>query len=137
MNGFVLDCSITVAWFFQDEADAYSNGVLDFLKKSVAYVPAFWQLEVANAFLMAEKKKRVSQANLVQAIAEIKLLPIEIAQDEPDAIGLINLARRYNLSIYDATYLDLAMQFRMPLASKDNGLNAAAKKCGIHRLELA
>ena len=78
MNNLVLDCSITLAWFFKDEADVYSNNILEQLTKSIAWVPPIWKFEMANAFLMAEKRKRISPAEIVQAIAEIKLLPIEI-----------------------------------------------------------
>jgi predicted nucleic acid-binding protein len=120
-----------MAWFFKDEADAYSNNILERLAKTTAWVPAIWKLEVANAFLMAENKKRISSAEIVQAMAEIKLLPIEIEREEPDSAILLNLARRYNLSVYDATYLDLAIRRGFPLASKDNKLISAAKKCGV------
>ncbi len=120
-----------MAWFFKDEADAYSNSILERLTKATAWVPPIWKLEVANAFLMAENKKRISSAEIAQAMAEIKLLPIEVEREEPDSATLINLARKYKLSVYDATYLDIAIRLGFPLASKDNKLLAAAKKCGI------
>jgi predicted nucleic acid-binding protein len=120
-----------MSWFFKDESDHYSDKILELLEKAKAYVPAIWKLEVANAFLMAENKKRISQAEVVQAMAEIKILPIEIENEEPDTIILINLAREYDLSVYDATYLDLAMRRGLPLASKDKKLIHAAKSAGV------
>jgi predicted nucleic acid-binding protein len=120
-----------MAWFFKDEATAYSNNVRDQLIDSTAYVPALWTLELANALLMAENKKRISSADVTQVLAEIKLLPIQVEKEEPDSAALIALARQYKLSVYDATYLNLAMQKGLPLASKDEQLISAAKKCGI------
>jgi predicted nucleic acid-binding protein len=131
LSSFVLDCSITMAWFFKDEADVLSNAILEQLTKDTAWVPTIWKLEVANAFLMAENKKRISSAEIAQAMIEIKLLPIEVDKEEPDSEVLLNLARRYNLSVYDATYLDLAIRRDLALASKDNKLISAAKKCGV------
>jgi hypothetical protein len=57
-EGFVLDNSIVMAWSFDDETDAYSDAVLDRLAITRAVVPVLWPLEVANALLMGERRKR-------------------------------------------------------------------------------
>jgi predicted nucleic acid-binding protein len=128
---FVLDCSITMAWFFKDESDSYSSNILEQLTNSQAWVPTIWSLEVANAFLSAESRKRISAADVAQAIAQIRSLPIKREEINADSATLIDIGRRYHLSVYDATYLDLAMRLGLDLASKDSKLVSAARKCGI------
>ena len=59
MNRFVLDCSVAMAWCFGDEADAYSDRVLEELEQGTALVPCLWSLEVANVLLVAERRGRL------------------------------------------------------------------------------
>jgi predicted nucleic acid-binding protein len=47
MNRFVLDTSVVVSWFFDDEAGEYTAAVLESLTDWSAVVPSFWPLEVA------------------------------------------------------------------------------------------
>ena len=44
---------------------------------------------------------------------------------------LYGLAQRYGLSGYDASYLALALELRLPLACTDNQLRAALKPAGV------
>ena len=61
-DGFVLDCSVTMAWCFDDEATPYTNAVRDSLAEMQAIVPSLWSLEVANAAIMGERRKRLDEA---------------------------------------------------------------------------
>jgi len=63
-EAFVLDCSLTVAWFFEDETDDYAQAVEDSLPSSAAIVPMLWPLEVANALVMGERRKRATEAKV-------------------------------------------------------------------------
>ena len=45
----------------------------------------------------------------------------------------LQLARRYQLSAYDASYLELALRQGLPLATLDQDLQKAAKKAGVKR----
>ena len=132
MSDFVLDCSVAAAWFFKDEADAYCNSVLDSLANSTAWVPELWPFEIANAFLVAEKRKRISLLNRTQAVSELKSLPIRISREEVDIANLIDFAKAHSLSSYDASYLALAKRKNLPLSSKDAQLMRVAKKLGVH-----
>src|ERR1700716_3314127 len=78
---FVLDCSITLAWFFEDETDDYADAVEDALTKATAFVPSHWYLEVANAVLVGERRKRTTEAKVTQFLALLKRLPI-VSDDE-------------------------------------------------------
>ena len=43
----------------------------------------------------------------------------------------LQLARRYRLSSYDASYLELALRMALPLATLDADLHRAASKAGV------
>jgi len=130
---FVLDGSITLAWFFEDESDAYADAVEDALVKASAVVPALWHLEVANALLVGERRKRTTEAKVTQFVALLQSLPISvddatIAQAWSDTL---HLARGQNLSAYDAAYLELALRRGLPIATLDDRLKAAAAAVGV------
>jgi len=133
LSVLVLDCSVTMSWFFADEADAYSDRVLASLKDGEAFVPSVWPLEVANAFLVAEKRKRITRAKVIHDLNLLKALRIKVSMQSPIA-EIYSLARQSRLSSYDASYLELAMRLGLPLATKDKKLIQAAKKLGVSLL---
>lgn len=51
----------------------------------------------------------------------------------PDERTVVELARRYQLSVYDAAYLGLALQEGLPLATLDSELVKSARR---ERVEL-
>ncbi len=132
-DGFVLDCSITMAWCFDDEATAYTNGVRASLVDARAVVPSHWALEVANAAVGGERRKRLDEARSQRFIALLKLLPIVVDEEtsERALADTLHLARAHNLSSFDAAYLELAMRRGLPLASLDGKLNTAATTAGV------
>ena len=132
-EAFVLDCSLTVAWFFEDEADAYAQAVEDSLPSTAAIVPTLWPLEVANALLMGERRKRATEAKATKFLGLLKALPIIV--DDETAVRAwqesIYLARMHQLSVYDAAYLELALRRGLTLATLDDKLAAAANAVGV------
>jgi predicted nucleic acid-binding protein len=132
-KAFVLDCSLTVAWFFEDEANAYAVAVEDSLAAASAIVPTLWPLEVANAVVMGERRNRTTEAKSTTFLGLLKSLPITL--DDETVIRAwqesIQLARTHQLSVYDAAYLELALRRGLPLASLDDRLKAAARACGV------
>jgi predicted nucleic acid-binding protein len=75
---FVLDCSLTVAWFFEDETNRYAQAVEDSLPTAAAVVPTLWPLEVANALLMGERRKRATEAKVTTFLNLLAALPITL-----------------------------------------------------------
>ena len=126
---FVVDNSVVMAWCFKDESNPYADSVLDRLTDSTAVVPYIWPLEVVNVLLVAERSKRISEADSVRFTALLSQLPINVEYESPDRAmkDLPGLARRTNLSSYDASYLDLAMRKGVPLATSDKKLIKAAE----------
>jgi predicted nucleic acid-binding protein len=130
---FVLDNSIVMSWCFQDEASEYADAALDSLETSEAIVPSIWPLEVANVLLVAERKRRLSRADTARFVSLVRSLPILVEDETPDRIlgEILSLAREYGLSSYDASYLDLAIRTNLPIATLDQDLRKAAKRCGV------
>jgi predicted nucleic acid-binding protein len=130
---FILDCSLTMAWCFPDEATAATAGVQDRLEHETALVPAHWYLEVANVLTVAEKRKRITPAQAAEFLDHLTTLDIEADAESPARAftHLPPLCRRYGLSSYDAAYLDLAIRRGLPLATLDDDLRAAARKAGV------
>lgn len=141
MSRFVLDCSVAMAWCFEDEPDAqaYANSVLGALETDSAVAPSIWPLEIANVLAVAERKDRLREAESARFLELLHLLPIEIdPHTHARATGpILALARRRGLSSYDAAYLDLAMREGLPLASLDKALVAAAESSGVTPLAFA
>ena len=130
MDGsFVADNSVVMAWCFQDEANEYADSVLDRLSNAEAFVPSIWPLEVVNVLLVAERKKRIPEADSVRFPTLLAQLPIVVEHERPDRVmrDLLALGRASRLSSYDASYLELAMSKGLPLATLDETLINAAK----------
>jgi len=131
--GLVIDASVAMSWCFLDESNAYSDIVLDALAEYEAYVPSIWPLEIGNVLLVAERRKRLSEADSTRFLALLKELPIHVEQEPPARMTteILYLAREYNLSSYDASYLDLAMRKELPIATQDSALLIAARKVKV------
>lgn len=135
MNRFVLDCSMTMAWCFEDEATPYSESALEALAEGEAVVPPVWSLEVANVLVIGERKKRLLPAQSLRFVELLRSLPITLDADVRPLGELLGLARDQNLSSYDASYLDLAVRTGLPLASLDSDLLEAADRFGVARFK--
>lgn len=132
-DDFVIDNSVVMTWCFEDENSQYSDYILDKLSDATAFVPSIWPLEVTNVLLVAERKKRIGEAGSMRFIALLTELPIIVDQETPERMikEIFALARKHNLSSYDASYLDLAMRKGLPIATLDKNLLAAAKRSEV------
>ncbi len=133
---FVLDNSVTMRWFFGDgkaEELEYAGKVLEAMKEDNALVPVTWGLEVANVLAKAEAKDLVTEARCGAFIGILEGMEIEVdlATSLHALSETLQIARRYNLSSYDASYLELALRQGAPLATLDSDLLKAARKAGV------
>jgi predicted nucleic acid-binding protein len=131
---FVVDTSVVMAWCFKDEGTPYADRVLESLTAASALVPPIWPLEVVNVLLAAERRKRLTEADSLRFITLLNQLPIRVelpSSTESLMIRILPMARKYGLSSYDASYLDLAMRNGLPLATLDKKLQAAATKAKV------
>ena len=130
---FVLDCSLTMAWMFPDEATEATDRLREALLDTRAFVPALWPVETANALLVATRRGRIGQGEWPEIRAYLDALPIEV--DPVSGFrtwgAAFDLANAHGISVYDAMYLELAERMRMPLATLDRALRAAAQAAGV------
>lgn len=136
---FVLDNSVALAWCFEDEQTPAVMAVLDRLTDTGASAPLLWPLEALNGLLMAERRRRLDAAKRLQLTAFLQDLPVRLDPDTADKAWAATapLAERFNLSVYDAAYLELAQRRQLPLASLDRDLRNAAVAAGLHVLGIA
>jgi predicted nucleic acid-binding protein len=130
---FIIDCSITMAWCFADEATPKTTKILDRLGEETALVPPLWFLETTNVLAMAEKRKRITAAESDTFLALLQTFDFEIDEVGTDRMltHILPLCRTHKLTSYDAVYLDLAVRRGLPLASLDEDLRREAKTLGV------
>ena len=125
----VIDSSITLAWYFEDEVAQASDAVLHDVRKGGAVVPPLWRFEVANGLQTAVRRKRIDATFRDESLADLDVLPIAV--DTDSAIHAwttsVALADRHGLTIYDAAYLEVAQRRRLPLATLDAALIRAGR----------
>ena len=133
MTGFVLDASVTMAWCFGDEATPETWALLDRLAAEGAIVPGLWALEVGNILAQAERRNRTTAARIGLFVEQLATLPIRV-DDETSHRALdtiLSIARRENVTMYDAAYLELAIRLGAALATKDEALKITAARNGV------
>ena len=138
---FVLDNSVAMRWYFGDgrpQELAYASRVLEAMKSDEAVVPGIWSLEVANVLARAEAKELGTEARSEAFVGMLQRMDIAIdGATSTQALGsTLQLARRFKLSAYDASYLDLALREGLPLATLDEDLIKAAKRAGVKRFDV-
>jgi len=130
---FVLDCSATLPWVFGSEATKETHalhGVL--IAGGKAWVPALWHLELGNVLVGARRKGRIDQAGIEKFLSTLGLYDIEVDGETMTVAWskTLALADSFELTVYDAAYLELALRRGLPLASLDEPLRKAMKKAG-------
>jgi predicted nucleic acid-binding protein len=128
---FVIDTSVTMAWCFEDEATESTERLLDELRTDHAVVPALWRLEVANVLLVAERRKRLTEAQSVRFVELLTRLPIQVDDAPADVDSILTSGRQHGLSAYDAAYLVLAERLGAALATLDDRLVQACRAAGV------
>jgi predicted nucleic acid-binding protein len=133
MSHFVLDSSVTMAWCFEDEKTTYTESVLDAVAAGTAVVPTLWTYEVLNLLVMAQRRKRMTQAQAMTFWKGLQSFSIQVDDHSAHSgfLAVMSLAEQYQLTAYDAAYLELALRTGFALASLDGDLAKAAKASGV------
>jgi predicted nucleic acid-binding protein len=133
VSDLVLDSSLTMAWYLEDEESEYADSVLGALPEQEALVPPLWPYEVANGLWIAERRGRTTLTHIQRALALLQPLPIRVdaAAHERARGEVLTLARQEGLTCYDAAYLELAMREGLPIATLDQQLRDAAARLGV------
>lgn len=132
---FVLDASVTLGWSIDRPPSSFSMAVLGELRSgAVAIVPPIWHLEIANAIIVATRRKFLNPSEADLAIQDLNALLNGAIETHFDAVTMnraFGAARTFGLSPYDATYLLVALELGLPLATLDKLLQSAATKAGL------
>ena len=125
----VIDSSMTLAWYFEDERTEASLAVLRQVADAGAIVPALWRLEVLNGLLVAVRRRRIDRAYMDMSLADLQSLVIAIdpGTNHQAWSATLRLCDRFGLTPYDAAYLELAQRRQLPLATFDDALMRAAR----------
>lgn len=131
---FVVDASITLSWCFEDQSSQAADEVLMRLEIGRAVAPSVWTLEVSNAIRSAQRRGRLTDVESPALISLLLALPIDV----DDTLSLdattgrvLQLANSFDLSSYDAAYLDLALRHGLAIATVDDRLASAALTAGV------
>jgi predicted nucleic acid-binding protein len=131
---FVLDASIAACWAFEDENHPAAALALERIRADEALVPGIWWFEVRNTLIVNERRGRLSEADTAIFLRGLSRLGVTIDR-APEESAVLALARTHRLSVYDASYLELAQRERLPLATLDQDLRKAARAAGTALLE--
>jgi predicted nucleic acid-binding protein len=134
---FVVDASVGFAWVYQGQATPKTDQWLkDVAAGAMVIVPALWYLEMSNVLLIAQRRHRLTAVQRKAALEKLTALQFTVDEEGArHAFGKTSeLAEKYGLTIYDAIYLELALRRSLPLATRDETLKTAAKRCGVKSL---
>ena len=129
----VVDSSVALSWCFEDEASPQTDALLDRVRQQGAMVPGLWHVELANVLLQAEKRGRLTMAEVAEAITLVSRLRVTVDDETASRAWreILSTARTEGLTAYDAAYLELAVRRGLALATVDRALARAAKRAGV------
>ena len=134
MKRFVLDASVALAWFLDNPVAPLALRVKQaLLAEARAVVPALWHLEMANGLVVAERRRILTAADVAGSMLHLEKITaqIETIGDLIPVRQALTTARSFQLSAYDAVYLDTARNEGLPLATLDRSLRAAAARAAV------
>lgn len=120
MERLVLDASIALKWFFPHEKDnKIARKILRKLKKEEIeiFIPQIFFFEVVNA---VKTKSETTSKDVLRAINKIFSLNFVIEKADLILLKKANFyAQKYDLSIYEASYIALAKINELPFITAD------------------
>lgn len=139
MKRFVLDASVALAWFVDRPTAPYAGHIRQLLLNDYrAVVPVLWQLEIANGFIVAERRGVLTPSDTLEALQKLDLVIAQAVENSQEFVSMrraLHAGRTFGLTAYDAVYLETALVQALPLATLDRQLAAAAGKAGIQIIQ--
>ena len=114
MPAFVVDASVSAAWFLPDEATPFTEAALHATATSEVWVPSLWLLEMGNLLLSAQRRKRITDAKRRELVAAASALRLRIDREPVAMVDLDQLAAHFGLS---SPFRKFAHVFLRPPAS--------------------
>lgn len=138
IRSLVVDASTAVSWVHPGQQSDFADRLLQGVgSEHRLEVPSLWPLEVANALLTLERRGRMSAAQRVDGVSRLVSMPVEVDHLTMAATWsrLLPLAVAHQLSVYDASYLELALRQTAALATRHEALRSAARASGVQLWE--
>jgi len=136
-GAWIIDSSVGFAWVHPNQATPETDKLLEEVGAgAMVVVPSLWFLEMANSLLVLERRKKLTSEEGNVALATLSAMNFSVDEEASRAAfrKTSELAEKHELTVYDATYLEVALRRKLPLATRDGALLNAAKKCGIATL---
>lgn len=128
---FVLDASVAIAWVVSSQMTPYTRRMRLRAKREPYHVPAIFTTEVANVLIVLERRGILTDQGAAAAADVLTRLEPVMHERGLGVSELRSLARRFGLSAYDASYLALGLERRLPIVCGDRPLRAALRPVGV------
>lgn len=130
---YVVDCSFIAKLILSDEATAATTAIAPIVFATRAAAPSLLRFEIANVLKSNIRKKRILPTDVDALYGLFEAMPIDVPDGEPHAVirRTVDLAIKYDLTGYDAAYLELAQRLGATLVSLDFELVAAARALNV------
>lgn len=124
---FVIDASVAIVWFLPDEVSPVADAMLRRVSNEGACVPDLFWHEMRNVLMTSYRRQRLSRDDVRHSMFRLTQLEITTSHTYDNAL-ILDLAERHRLTAYDAAYLALAIETKLPLATLDKQLIEAAAR---------
>jgi predicted nucleic acid-binding protein len=126
----VLDPSAIAPLALAEEDQAAIKKLLTSIMREGALVPQLFWFEFRAMLITAERSRRITEQVTAEVTGRLQRMWLEV-DDEPEESAVFALARKHDLTFYDAAYLELAARTGATLASLDKALRKAAVDIGV------
>lgn len=135
MKRVIVDASLAGAWLLPDEHSDVAAKVLGQILKG-AYelsVPELWSYEIMNLLVSACRRRRITQEQVLEGQHLLQTIPCTSFEHSTPLARerVVGFALRFNLTAYDAAYLELADRLQCELHTTDSDLVRAARTLGL------
>jgi predicted nucleic acid-binding protein len=131
----VTDASLVLEWLLVDERSQDAEAILARAETDDVWVPPLFWLEIGNVLRTRVRRGLIDEAFRDASLARVRVLAVCVDQPE-DPSGLVlertvALSDHFDLTVYDASYLELTLRLGADLGSFDEALCAAASLAGV------
>ena len=109
----VIDASVAVKWHIKDESEVEQaiEILLDYNSGKVGFIePQLFYYETSNAVNVAVQRKRITEDEGRDIIKDMLEIEMAVVDNFELIRNAYSLARKYNISVYDAIYLETAKE---------------------------
>jgi predicted nucleic acid-binding protein len=129
----VLDTSVVAAWVFNEPESAAAERIVNDIAHRPTWVTQLFPIEIANVLLVGERRERILPMEAAEQLELLSQLPLLVDDETSTRVWhqTFYLARAEQLTVYDASYLELALRLDADLATFDRDLAGAARRRGL------